>query len=172
MEGLVSLLFLRTFFTKRELLHHGRVDRATRLRCNREINIRPRKNLEHTPLRVDCNHRVSIRRGISCSLATGTMTPVLIPRGNFVPSSNLPSPHLYSREIPRPCVPLRHHTLNIDIARSTMMRAPHLQQDKASADRWIEFHSTLALISLDEESRMRSHQLAANSSHCLLCSDL
>jgi hypothetical protein len=64
MGGLVNLLFLGIFFTKRKPLHHGKVDGATRLRCNREINIGPRKNLEHTPLRVSCNHRVSIRRGI------------------------------------------------------------------------------------------------------------
>jgi hypothetical protein len=110
------------------------------------------------------SHRSSL--GSSSPPTAAHIVPIL------PPSIQNPKLRLLSQfnswEESRPRKALRDHTLNINIAGSAVMRTPHLQQNKATTDRRVEFYRTLALIPLNKEPCMRSHQFASHCSHCLL----
>src|SRR4051794_40774019 len=94
----------------------------------------------------------------------------LIPNAINIPCQCLSQRN--SRKEARSGVTFRYYTLNIDIPVGALMRTPHLQQNEAAAHRRIEAYGTLALIPLDEESRMGSHQFTTNCSHSLLRGNL
>jgi len=93
-------------------------------------------------------------------------TPKII--SNHFPHAPNTSSQSNSRKESRSRKSLRNNTLDINISTGRVLRTPHLQQNKASTNRRVEFNRTLALISLNEESGMRCHQLSSHSPNSFL----